>query len=141
MSATPKHLVGLLDSITAAHGPTAEVESLHVAHVNKVRAVFEDPNILGLGVSHKVARQKEHDELCITFYVEKKLPPGRVSGKHFVPPLLTTPQGRSVYTDVKQIGKVVPEAKALVERKPIESGFSVGHVKITAGTLGAVVKR
>jgi hypothetical protein len=42
-----------------------------------------------------------------------------------------------VPTDVVQLGRPVPEAN--VERTPIEPGFSIGHVDITAGTLGALL--
>ena len=46
-------------------------------------------------------------------------------------------QGR-VYR-VKAIGRIVPEVNK--KAKPIQSGFSVGHVKITAGTVGAIVTK
>jgi hypothetical protein len=44
-----------------------------------------------------------------------------------------------VFTDVKAIGRVRPEAHKKVS--PIQSGFSVGHVDVTAGTVGAIVKK
>jgi hypothetical protein len=141
MGTTPKHLVQVLDFITKGEEPQATIESLHVRQVRNVRSVFEDPNIVGVGVGKKVSDEKETDELCVCFYVEKKLPPSKVTGRHFVPPVIAAGDGRSVYTDVKKLGRVSLEAKALIKRRPIESGFSVGHVKITAGTLGAIVKK
>jgi len=140
MGGTPKHLIAVLDSITEKTAPAATIESLHARQVRKVRSVFEDPNIVGVGVGKKVSGEKETDELCVCFYVVKKLPPSRITGQHFIPPVMATPQGLSVYTDVKKLGRVVPEGKPLVKRRPIQSGYSVGHVKITAGTLGAIVE-
>ena len=45
------------------------------------------------------------------------------------------PDGSAVFTDVKQIGKLLPQAN--IRKSPIRSGYSFGHRSITAGTLGA----
>ena len=141
MGTTPNHLVKILDFITKSEEPAATIESLHVRQVRKVRSVFQDPNIVGVGVGKKVSGMTETDELCVCFYVERKFAPSKVSGQHFVPPVIAAADGSSVYTDVKKLGRVIPEVKALVKRRPVQSGYSVGHVKITAGTLGAIVKK
>ena len=141
MAATANHLVNILDSITKGPRGMGDIESLHARQMTKVRGVFEDPNIVGVGVGNKVSGAKETDELCICFYVENKLSSAKITGRHFVPPIISSSDGRSIYTDVKKLGVVKPEVTPLVKRKPIESGFSVGHVKITAGTLGAIVKK
>jgi hypothetical protein len=141
LQSTPKHLLDALDFITAKKPPVAELESLHATHVTRVRKAFDDPNIIGVGISKKVTEGKELDALCVSFYVVKKLPPSRISHSRLVPPVIAAPNGRASYTDVKEVGKIVPQLKPLVKRKPVESGFSVGHIKITAGTLGAIVKK
>mgnify|MGYP003694317331 CR=1 FL=1 len=41
-------------------------------------------------------------------------------------------------TDVKQIGKLLPQAN--IRKSPIKSGYSVIH-SITAGTVRAIVKK
>jgi len=51
MPSTPKDLLEALDFITAEAEPEAEVESLHARHVTRVRRTFDDPNIVGVGVS------------------------------------------------------------------------------------------
>ena len=51
----------------------------------------------------------------------------------------TRREARRSFTDVKEIGKLAPEIAK--KSKPLQSGFSVGHVRSTAGTLGAIVKR
>ena len=52
---------------------------------------------------------------------------------------MAVPDGSAVFTDVKQIGKLLPQAN--IRKSPIQSGYSVGHRSITAGTLGAIVKK
>ena len=141
LPSTPKHLVDALDFITGEKPPVAALESLHATHVARVRKAFDDPNIVGVGVSRKVTEGKELDALCVSFYVIKKLPPSRISHSRLVPPVIAAPNGQATYTDVKEVGRIVPQLNPLVKQKPVESGFSVGHIKITAGTLGAIVKK
>jgi hypothetical protein len=56
-----------------------------------------------------------------------------------LPPVIAARNGRAVFTDVVEIGDIVPQIN--VEREPLKSGFSVGHKDITAGTLGAIVNK
>jgi hypothetical protein len=141
MPSSPKHLLDVLDFLTSESDPTAEAESLHALHATKVRRTFDDPNIVGVGISKKVTSGSELDALSVCFYVVKKQVRTRVPPRYLIPPVLASPNGRATFTDVKAIGRVVPETNPLVKNKPIESAFSVGHVKITAGTLGAIVKK
>ena len=56
-----------------------------------------------------------------------------------MPPVMAAPNGAAVFTDVKPIGRVRPDVKKKVS--PIQSGFSVAHVDVGAGTVGAIVKK
>lgn len=141
MPSTPKHLLEALDFITADTEPEAAVESLHATHVARVRRTFDDPNIVGVGISKKVTEGEELDSLSVCFYVVKKLPLSKIAHRYLVPPVIATDRGQAAYTDVKAIGRIVPQVQPLVKAKPIESGFSVGHIKISAGTVGAIVKK
>jgi len=141
MPSAPKHLLEVLDFLTSESGPPAEAESLHALHAKKVRKTFDDPNIVGVGISKKVTSGKESDALSVCFYVVKKLPQAKIAARYLIPAVLASPTGRAAFTDVKAIGRLVPQAKPLVKSTPIESAFSVGHIKITAGTLGAIVKK
>lgn len=141
MASTPEYLVQALDFITADTSPAAAVENLHTGLVARVRRAFDDPNIVGVGISRKITGGKELDDLCVSFYVVKKLTPSKIAPKYLVPPVIATESGKAAYTDVKAIGRIVPQINPLAKAKPIESGFSVGHIKITAGTVGAIVKK
>jgi len=141
MPSTPKPLLEVLDFITRDAAPAPEVESVHAIHVERVRKTFDDPNIVGVGIGQKVTKGLELNTLCVCFYVVEKLPTSKIPARYLVPPVLAANNGRATFTDVKAVGRLVPQANPLAKQKPIESAFSVGHIDITAGSLGAIVKK
>jgi hypothetical protein len=54
---------------------------------------------------------------------------------------MASTDGTTVLTDVKAIGRVRPEGRVNRKASPVQSGFSVGHVAATAGTVGAIVRK
>src|SRR5262245_41724223 len=107
---TPQALVAALDLITAPK--TASAETLGVAgakHVRHVRDLFEDKNIVAVGISEKVTANKKTGDLSLTFYVVKKLAKRRLGPEKLLPPVTLAPDGTAVHTDVKQIGRIVPQ--------------------------------
>ena len=143
MPDTPKYLLDCLDLVTAPKVSAAVVGSAERAearHVKRVRGVFEDPNIVGVGISEKTTGHGvKTGELSVCFYVEKKIPPSKLRAGKLVPSVMSAPNGTAVFTDVKAIGRVRPDANKKVS--PVQSGFSVGHVDASAGTVGAIVKK
>lgn len=138
---TPSALVKALEMVRGDLAP--QIETLGVVkatHFDRVRTIFEDRNIVAIGIAEKVSEGSPTGELSLCFYVEKKLPKGRMKTGRLIPPVVASPGDKAVFTDVQEIGRPVPEA---VNRraKPIQSGYSVGHVRITAGTVGAIVKK
>ncbi len=133
-------LLEVLDFITAKDEP--QLESLHSRQVVKVRGVFDDPNIVGVGIGEKVSQNRDTGMICVCFYVEKKLPLSKISAKNAIPPVVATAGGQSAYTDVKVVGRLVPQVAPLIQATPIESGFSVGLAsQDEAGTLGSIVSK
>jgi hypothetical protein len=140
MASTPASLLRALDLLTLA--PMPEIETLGAArssHFARVRSITDSENIVAVGISEKESDGERTGELSVCFYVRKKLAPNKVKASDAVPPVLNAPGGKAVVTDVKEIGKLAPEIAK--KSKPLQSGFSVGHVRSTAGTLGAIVKR
>ncbi len=95
-------------------------------------------NVVGVAVGHKVIRGQETDEKCIVVFVEQKLSLDDLRKRDRVPPSLD-----GVRTDVVETGRF--KALALSEPltvsrttriRPAPGGVSIGHVKVTAGTLG-----
>jgi V8-like Glu-specific endopeptidase len=135
---TPKNLLKALDLMTFDGAPTVEALGVSGAtHYERTRRVFDDRNIIGIGISEKVTEKKETGELGLTFYVEKKLSKRKLGTGKLIPPVMALPDGSAAFTDVKQIGRLVPQVNK--RKSPLQSGFSIGHVDITAGTLGAIV--
>lgn len=105
------------------------------------RAVKKKPtmvgfeNIVGTAIEEKIARGKPTGELCLKVYVKKKFDQNKISSQSMIPYKFDR-----IITDVEQTGEII----ALLDRRcysPVRPGCSIGHVRITAGTLGCLVKR
>jgi hypothetical protein len=137
---TPKTLLDILDSVTAPDIAEAETLSLTTrTHYERVRTIFEEDNIVGAGVARKVSGDERTDQLGIVFYVRQKIPMADLLPDQVLPPVIAARNGRAVFTDVVEIGEIVPQVN--IQRDLLKSGFSVGHKDITAGTLGAIVNK
>ena len=106
--------------------------------MQRIRSIFEDRNIVGIGISEKVTEKKGTGQLALTFYVEKKLAKSKIAPAKMLPPVMSVADRTAVFTDVQQIGKIVPQVNR--RQAPIGSGFSVGNQNET-GTLAAIVKK
>ena len=146
--ASEESLVRALDLMTIA--PQAEIESLSAAarsHTKTIRRVVDTKNVVAVGISEKVSQGKPTGTLALTFYVERKLPLSKMKANVAVPPAV--PESISgpavIPTDVVAVGRprleVTNLKSPLATRKPLQPGHSIGHVKVTAGTFGAVVTR
>jgi hypothetical protein len=146
MIETPKHLLSALEMVTADKAPSAAALGgrdavAEALHVRRVRTVFEDKNIVAIGISEKHTEGKNTGVLSLCFYVEKKIGKRKLKPGKLVPPVMASPEGAAVFTDVKQIGRLRPELAPLKRAKPLQSGYSIAHVNVGAGTLGAIVTR
>ncbi len=91
--------------------------------------------VVGVGVGYRNFKERATDQLAITVLVEQKKPVEALSAEDLVPPDVN-----GARTDVVEIGRL----EALVDprdrfRPNIPAGVSIGHFRVTAGTLGAVV--
>ncbi len=92
-------------------------------------------NIVGVGISDKISGGTETGEPCVTVYVVAKAPKSKVTSDALVPA-----SAAGVPTDVVAVGEIV--AQPFRGRySPAPGGVSIGHVRITAGTLGCMVRR
>lgn len=91
-------------------------------------------NVIGVGIGEKVANGVETGEPCVTVYVMAKASRRDVASEAVVPSSVG-----NVPTDVVAIGEIV--AQPFRGRyRPAPGGVSIGHHKITAGTLGCLVR-
>lgn len=122
----------------------AEAQKAHSAIVRE----FLDPakqreNVVGMGVGVKWKKGQPTGEPALVVLVTEKLEKDQVSAADLVPPKLAEMQ-----TDVLAIGypfagggeSLEPSIQTLARRiRPAEGGYSVGHFKITAGTIATCV--
>jgi hypothetical protein len=139
---TERKILSALDLITAPKPRIAAVPETVRTATRRVREVFASPNVVGVGIAEKVSAGRRTGALALTFYVEKKVVLESLSAAEALPPAFPLPTGapEGILVDVVEIGRLRLEAALpKVRRHPIQPSYSIGHVNITAGTLGAVV--
>jgi len=147
--ANEQHLLQALDVLTegSLHETTSRfgtaLEALQPQALTRVRKSARPwtagKGIQGVGIGQKITDGEKLDELVLKVYVEKKKPKAKVP--NLVPKRVAIPGLPEVVpTDVEAIGIVSPEPNTTRVR-PAIPGFSVGHVKITAGTIGCLVRK
>lgn len=88
-------------------------------------------NVVGVGYGVKVTNGAiAQDEIAVRVYVRTKLPNSLLFSREKVPSDVN-----GVPTDVIPVGDIVSFGR------PTKCGASIGHHKVTAGTLGCLVKR
>jgi hypothetical protein len=138
-SKTPKHLIQA-HRLICGHDKLQKTShsKAEYRHLNDVRRIFEDRNIVGLGIAEKMTEKKRTGELTLCFYVKEKKARRRLGSHKMVPPVISI-DGVPMFTDVYRIG--VLKAQINSQKDPIQSGFSVGNERnLRAGTVGAIVK-
>ena len=97
--------------------------------------ILKKPNVIGVGMGYKEIAGRRTEDLCVVALVRQKIPKAGLDPQDLVPSNL-----EGVTTDVVQVG----DLKALQARtgrwRPAPGGVSLGHYKVTAGTLGTVVR-
>jgi hypothetical protein len=139
--ANEEHLLQALDMLTEGSGAEvpqalrAEALTIHKA----ARPWTAGRGIQGVGIGPKITDGEKLPDLVLKVYVDRKKPKTKV--KNLVPRQVAVPGlPEAVPTDVEAIGVVNLEPNTTRVR-PAIPGFSVGHVKITAGTLGCLVRK
>jgi hypothetical protein len=109
---------------------------MSINEVFRAQAQFQEsllakPNVVGVAVG----RKNSTGELAVVTLVEQKLPLAALSAEAVIPR-----QVDGVKTDVVEVGYLRAYDSPRDRYRPtIPSGVSIGHFKITAGTLGTIV--
>jgi len=91
--------------------------------------------VVGVAVGYKNYKEQSTDELAITILVEQKKPVEALEPEDLIPSSLD-----GARTDVVEVGRLVAfETPRDRYRPTIPGGVSIGHYKVTAGTIGAMV--
>lgn len=98
--------------------------------------LMEKPNVVATGIGYKITGGQKTDELSIVCSVDTKVPKGNLRQTELIPP-----QIRTVSTDVNPTGLLRAHQDPTGRFRPAPGGVSIGHVNITAGTLGCLVQK
>lgn len=113
-----------------------DIESVREVKNRYADLLLGKKNVVACGVGYKEVGGRKTDELCVVVSVSKKLPAEQLSPDDIVPKVL-----EEVKTDVQETG-VIKALQARTDRwRPAPGGVSCGHIDITAGTLGCLVRR
>ncbi len=102
-------------------------------------AFLDDRNVMGAGFGRRIAHDRLTDEPALVVYVANKIP------LDLLPPSRHLPRrvyvgNESIAVDVVATGPIYTHARALKMReRPATAGLSIGHPRVSAGTLGCVV--
>jgi len=111
------------------------LEEAKIAKSTYRAEILSRPNVVGLGVGYKASGKRVTDELSVVVMVREKLPPISLSASDWIPQEVA-----GVRTDVVEVGELRPLESHTSRIRPAPGGVSIGHQRITAGTLGCIVR-
>lgn len=111
----------------------ARAEVMKVKEKHK-KELLTKSNVIGVGTGYK-SRNGRRGELCVVALVSQKVPRAGLTEKDLVPQEID-----GVSTDVVQVGNIRIHPARTDRWRPALGGVSIGHVDVTAGTLGVVVR-
>lgn len=100
-------------------------------------SILRMPGTMAVATGYKKVKGKKTDELAIIIYVAKKLSLKRLPFPHTIASSLKY-RGVEIATDIEEVGYYVPYAYDTRQR-PALGGDSIGHLNVSAGTLGGLV--
>lgn len=95
----------------------------------------ENDNIIGIGEGHKWIRGENTGQKATVVLVRKKLGKDNLLRGSIIPQRLNNRP-----TDVIEVGDIRLYNDRTGMMRPARPGISIGHYKVSAGTLGAIVK-
>jgi len=132
--ATVKEVVHVLDLLTK---PGIEALPPKVAvPAFQLRRLLGTKNIVAVGVGEKVTDGKGTGRLALRFYVRRKVKLNKLKASEAVPPAVHPALAQTnavVPTDVIVLGQLRLDAA-------IKPGDSLGNIRVSAGTFGALVR-
>src|SRR3989440_5132752 len=118
-------------------------DDVRAAKAANEAAIFARANVVGVAIGNKSIRGRETDERCIVVFVEAKRPEAELRRWDVVPKAFG-----GIRTDIVETGRfhALEMAQAVdlgrTRRiRPAPGGVSIGHIQITAGTLGVLARR
>ncbi|HOD36492.1 MAG TPA: hypothetical protein PLR20_11925 [Syntrophales bacterium] len=112
------------------------MDKVRVAKREYAEIIMKNKNVVACGVGYKRVKGVVTDEPAVVISVIKKLPPEALAIDDIIPRIVGEAK-----TDVIETG-VIRALQAPTDKwRPAPGGVSIGHIDITAGTLGCLVTR
>ncbi len=113
----------------------AEMERIRAVKDKHGAKIMAKENVVGLGAGYKETKGVKTDRMALVVMVRKKVSIEELKKRDVVPAVI-----EGVITDVIEVGEIIALQARTDRWRPAPGGVSIGHFKITAGTLGALVK-
>lgn len=105
-------------------------------------ALLQKQGVTGTAIGKKWINGQETDEDAILIFVQDKQPADQIVSKSTLPQFserdLIPTEIDGIRTDVIAVGRIVKHIGFKERMRPVKPGYSVGHGKITAGTIGGI---
>ena len=98
-----------------------------------MKDLLQKKNVQGYGKGHKYVNGVDTGRDAVVVFVSKKVLLNRLDAEDAVPK-----KYKGVETDVIEVGEIKP--LRTTEHRPAPGGVSIGHYKVTAGTLGMAIE-
>ncbi len=116
--------------------------------LDRVRAAAEDEllgrgHVVGVGFGYKVSGGEQSETPSLMVLVDYKVPENLLGSNDLVPSTVGDHPTDVVEVGTLFAGRELPESEAVdaqtlaARSRPVRPGYSVGHPKVTAGTIGA----
>jgi hypothetical protein len=113
----------------------AEMERIRTVKEKHGAKIMAKKNVVGLGVGYKETKGVKTDRMALVVMVRKKVSIEELKKGDVIPA-----EVEGVITDVIEVGEIVALQGRTDRWRPAPGGVSIGHYKITAGTLGVLVR-
>jgi len=113
----------------------SEAEEIRVVKEKHGTSIMAKKNVVGMGIGYKETKGIKTDRMALVVMVRKK-----VSAEQLREEDVIAAEIEGVITDVIEVGEIVALQARTDRWRPAPGGVSIGHYKITAGTLGVLVR-
>ena len=114
----------------------ATIDEIRSVLAEQRSALMQKPNVAATGIGYKITDARRTDELAIICSVDSKSPAAALGTKEMIPPAMN-----GITTDVVATGPLTVFQDRISRHRPAPGGVSIGHIHITAGTLGCLVTK
>ena len=112
-----------------------DTEKIRAVKERHGAAIMAKENVVGMGVGYKETKGIKTDRMALVVMVRKKVSVKELKERDVIPAEI-----EGVVTDVIEVGEIVALQARTDRWRPAPGGVSIGHYKITAGTLGVLVR-